>query len=58
MATGVDVDGVYHACCADCDWGYSDTSERVVSAVADTHEDIRSGLIDDHKTGVYWTTDV
>jgi len=56
--TNVDVDGVYRACCADCDWCYSDESERVVSAVAKTHEDIRNGLIDDHDTGLYWTTNV
>lgn len=52
----MDVDGVYHACCSDCDWHYSDECENVVIAVAQTHEDIWNGLIDDHETGLYWTT--
>ena len=54
----VDVEGVYRACCADCEWRYSDEHENVVMAVAETHEDIWGGLIDDHETGLYWTTDV
>jgi len=58
ISTDVDVNGVYHACCADCDWRYSNESERVVNTVADFHNDLYDAACDDHNTGLYWTTDV